>query len=743
MILTRKIISPVLVLFALLLLGLFGYIFITFQASNGEEEQRFLSVLSEAYSSEVENNEKLALSLATEVANNTQVQEAFASQDREKLRVISTPIFERMRQFNVTQLHFHNPPGISFLRVHQPETFGDDLNTVRQLIADVNTNQQPVAGMEANQSGVGIHGIVPVYFQGKYIGSLEIGIDAGNPLLNHLAEEYGNEWHILLTQEAALTTTRDAPPNYQASPIPDLLLNSTTENNPVFNSTDAYRKALDKVAMVTNTALNGRQYGIYSTSIPDHEGKTIAILDVVIDRTDRVATQNSRLLIGGLAGLLVLVAGGFGIALITSRALNPINDLTAAATDLANGNLTTRIEVISNDEVGELSAAFNGMAAQVRELIITLEERVSERTHDLERRTLELETIAAVTREISTIRNMDTLLHVASKLIRERFSYYHTGIYLFDERDEYATLQAASGEGAQQMLEQRFKLIIGEMGPLGTALRSGQAYVSLDVPHDNVLGFNPLLPETISEIILPLRVLNVTIGAVDIQSNNTSPFAERDIRTLQLLGDQLAAAIENAQLVQRVEGTVTELNKTYRSQTRKVWQTTLDERAVSSYEYDGRQVRAIPQDLPHDLMKRLESGKSIVIEENIEDDHNQKENQNTLLVPLMVLNQLIGVIGLEQQDRSHIWTEEEMAIAEAAANRAALTLENARLLEESQRRAVKESTISEATARIGSALNVENILDITAEELERVIGNSEIILQINTGIRPSTRKVSS
>ncbi len=743
MILTRKIISPVLVLFALLLFGLFGYIYITYQASNTEEEQRFLSVLSKAYSSEVEDNEKFALSLATEVANNTQVQEAFASQDREKLLAISRPIFERMRPLNVTQLHFHTPPGISFLRVHKPEAFGDNLAIFRQLIVDVNTNQQAVAGVEANQGGVGIHGIVPVYYQGKYIGSLEVGIDAGNPLLEHLAEEFGNEWHILLTQDAALTTAPDALPNYQGSPIPDLLLNSTTENNPVFNNADAYRKALGKLAIVTNTVFNGRQYGIYSTSILDHSGKTIGILDVVLDRTDRVALQNGRLLIGGLAGLLVLVLGGLGIILITSRALSPINNLTSAAAEIAHGNITTPIEISSNDEVGELSAAFNSMAAQVRESITTLEERVSERTHDLEHRTLELETISAVTREISTIRNMDTLLHVSANLIRERFNYYHTGIYLFDERDEYATLQAASGAGAQQMLEQRFKLIISEMGPLGTALRSGQAYFSLDVRDDNVLGFNPLLPETISEIILPLRVLNVTIGALDIHSNNPSPVDERDIRTLQLLGDQLAAAIENAQLVQQVEGTVTELNKAYRSQTQKAWQSTLDARAVSSYEYDGRQVRPIPQDLPHELMRKLESGKSIVIKENIEDDHNQEEIQNTLLVPLMVLNQLIGVIGLEQQDRSHIWTDQEMAIAEAAANRAALTLENARLLEESQRRAVKESTISEATARIGSALNVENILDITAEELERVIGNSEIILQINTGIRPSARKVSS
>jgi len=110
---------------------------------------------------------------------------------------------------------------------------------------------------------------------------------------------------------------------------------------------------------------------------------------------------------------------------------------------------------------------------------------------------------------------------------------------------------------------------------------------------------------------------------------------------------------------------------------------------------------------------------------------NDEENgpKNALLIPLLVLNQVIGVIGLEQEDPNRSWTDEEISIAQAAANRTALTLENARLLEESQRRATKERTIFNASARIGSAVNIENILHITAEEIERVLNSSEVILQ--------------
>jgi hypothetical protein len=101
------------------------------------------------------------------------------------------------------------------------------------------------------------------------------------------------------------------------------------------------------------------------------------------------------------------------------------------------------------------------------------------------------------------------------------------------------------------------------------------------------------------------------------------------------------------------------------------------------------------------------------------------------MIPLMVLNQVIGVLGLEHEDADHIWTVEEVSIAQAAANRAGITLENARLLEESQRRAIKERTIFDATARIGSAMNIGNILHTTAEEIERILGNTEVTLQIN------------
>ena len=422
------------------------------------------------------------------------------------------------------------------------------------------------------------------------------------------------------------------------------------------------------------------------------------------------------------------------IATVIARALtNPILALTRVANSVSQGNLGARAIIGSSDEIGTLATAFNFMTDQLQSTLVGLEQRINERTAELQKNKLELETIADVAREIAIIRDMDTLLNVSANLIQERLKYYHVGIYLVDERGEYALLRAASSIAAEKMLAGKYKLRVGKIGLVGNVTSMGQAYIALDVDLDAVHLENPLLPDTRSEIALPLRSRSITIGALDIQADVPNAFNQQDIQTLQILADQLAAAIENAQLVQQVEGTLNELTKSNRAQTQHIWQSTINEREIPTYEYDGLQINAIPQNLAPELMKKLADGKPVVVEpQHNQDPNGSKNGMSKLLIPLMILNQVIGVIGLEQENPSHIWTDEEIAVAQAAASRAALTLENARLLEESQRRASKERTILESTARIGSAINIENILQATAEELERVLGDSEVVLQFST-----------
>lgn len=453
-------------------------------------------------------------------------------------------------------------------------------------------------------------------------------------------------------------------------------------------------------------------------------------LALAYPRAELVTTTSQlRNTLIGYTITVILVFGAL-LFLFTRSITEPLRKLKEFASRVSGETLAgdeqgfpEKIQIKTQDELEDLGNAFNQMSEDLRRSFGTLEENVAARTKDLARLANELRTIAEVNRELAVIRDQSTLLNVSASLIRERLGYYHVGIFLVDEKGEYAILRGASSAAAEQMLAGNYKLRIGETGLVGNVTRTGQAYIAQDVDIDAVHFNNPYLPETRSEIALPLRSYNVTIGALDIQAKTPQAFDESDLQTLQVLADQLAAAIENAQLVQRLESTLSELSKATQTQTRQIWQSVIESRGASAYEYDGLQIRPIPQNLSAELVSELESGHPIV-----QRSDGVKE-KNTLLVPLSILGQVIGVIGLEQEDPSKTWSEEQIAIAQAAANRAALTLENARLLEESSRRALKESTIFAATSRIGAAVSMENILQATAEELEKVLSGSEITIQ--------------
>jgi GAF domain-containing protein/HAMP domain-containing protein len=418
------------------------------------------------------------------------------------------------------------------------------------------------------------------------------------------------------------------------------------------------------------------------------------------------------------------------IATLIARALtNPIIALAKVADSISQGDFNARAQVGTSDEIGSLASAFNSMTDQLQSTLSGLEERVKDRTADLQQNNLQMETIADVAREIAIIRDMDTLLNVSANLIRDRLKYYHVGIFLVDEIREYAILRAASSAAAEEMLAKNYKLKIGQTGLVGNVTKTGQAYIALNTGTDAVHFENPYLPETQSEITLPLRNKNLTTGALDIQANIPNAFGERDIQTFQILADQLSAAIENAQLAQQVEETLRELTIANRLQTQRAWQSAFTKGEFPAYEYNGLQVSAVPNNLPNNLLHQLESGKPIILKQGV--NYQSIDNkQNTLMIPLMVLNQVIGVIGLEQENVNHIWSDEEIAIAQAAANRAALTLENSRLLEESQRLASREQAISQISAKISAGTEIEAILKTAIRELGTQIGGTQITVEI-------------
>lgn len=459
-------------------------------------------------------------------------------------------------------------------------------------------------------------------------------------------------------------------------------------------------------------------------AIKDNTGKVTGA--IIVDYTTlyaelQQATKNiiNTLIVLNVLGLLLaLVIGQY----ITAAISGPVIQLKDAAIQLGLGRLDAPILVRkSSDEIGTLAATLGKMAAQLQNLINNLEQRVSERTEALEHRTAQIKTAAEVGNSVASIHDLNNLLSQTAQLISQRFGFYHTGIFLLDTKEEYAILRASNSEGGQQMLARGHKLEVGQTGIVGNVAKTGQPRIALDVGLDAVFFDNPDLPGTRSEMALPIIVSGKTIGVLDAQSASESAFTQEDATILQIVANLLAAAIENSRLLAESQIAAETARRAYGEVTVRAWNDRFKARPNQGYRSNG-QGSAVQIDessgwTPDASRSALEGN---VIASN---------DGATLNVPILVRGQTIGVIKMEKPNQTQ-WTELETQAAQSLADQLSGALDSARLYEDSQKQAMKEKIISAATARVGSALNIENILQVTADELNRALGASEIILQL-------------
>jgi putative methionine-R-sulfoxide reductase with GAF domain len=237
-----------------------------------------------------------------------------------------------------------------------------------------------------------------------------------------------------------------------------------------------------------------------------------------------------------------------------------------------------------------------------------LENRVVLRTKDLERRSIQLQAVAELGNAITSLRDLGAMLTQATLLISQQFGYYHAGIFLLDEYGEYAVLKSANSEGGKNMLERGHRLKVGETSIVGFVTKTSQARIALDVGQDAVYFDNPDLPETRSEIALPIIAGGQILGALDVQSTEAQAFSEEDIRTLQVLADQLAVAIQNARLFQQSESALEAARRAYAESSRAAWQKHIRSEEEIGYLATPGSLQAISSQWNDDLTKTVETG---------------------------------------------------------------------------------------------------------------------------------------
>ncbi|MEA3350263.1 MAG: GAF domain-containing protein, partial [Chloroflexota bacterium] len=306
--------------------------------------------------------------------------------------------------------------------------------------------------------------------------------------------------------------------------------------------------------------------GVY-TWLEEHD---MALMAEISQEEVFAPAQRLAFIILGV-GLTSALMTSFGIYFVTQQVTRPILAITNIAAQVADGDFSQTAPVLTEDEIGTLAQSFNTMTSQLRDLIGTLEQRVAERTKHLERRAVQLQAAAEVGHAAATLRDMGELLSQVTHLISERFGFYHIGVFLLDTSGEYAVLQAANSKGGQKMLTRGHRLKVGEVGIVGYVTAQQEARIALDVGTDAVFFDNPDLPETRSEMALPLIIGGELLGAIDVQSKREAAFSDEDINVLQILADQIAIAIENARLFTEHDEALKTARRAYSELSQEAW----------------------------------------------------------------------------------------------------------------------------------------------------------------------------
>jgi GAF domain-containing protein len=342
-------------------------------------------------------------------------------------------------------------------------------------------------------------------------------------------------------------------------------------------------------------------------------------------------------------------------------------------------------------------------------------------TDDLARRARYLEATAEVARDASSVLDLQDLLTRVATLISERFGFYHTGIFLLDPSGEWAVLQAASSEGGQWMLARGHRLRVGEAGIVGYVTGRGDPRIALDVGTDAVFFDNPYLPNTRSEMALPLRARGEIIGALDVQSKQPGAFSDEDVAVLQTLADQVAMAISNARLLQQAQESLEAERRAYGEISHQAWSQVLRARPTLGYICDaqGNMNPSTSQWRP-EMMQAIQQG------------HTLQDGEAVVAIPVKIRDHTLGVVRLCKPDGASEWTAEETALMETLTEQLGVALESARLYQDTQRRAERERMTGEVMARMRETLDVETVLKTAVDEMYRALGLDEIVIRLVT-----------
>lgn len=592
--------------------------------------------------------------------------------------------------------------------------------------------------VDATGGGLVVTTASPVYMEGEFSGVVAADIQLSRVTEQISAIKIGNTGYAFMLDDAGRIISMP-PAGY------DMFGINPQELKPedFFKQTILGTGSNELRSITTRMAAGGNGLNIIqvdgvdtyiSYSPVNANGYSVALVVPVIEMQNAIVaarTETQSQIRSFITQAIVIFIGLLFAAVIISLAIGqviaaPVIRLTQTTNQIVSGDMTVQAIIDSNDEIGTLAQAFNTMTSRLRELLAGMEKRVADRTSELvlanesnERRAKQFESISRVTRIISSTRDLDSLLVQITTVINREFGFYHVGIFLLDTAGEYAVLSAANSAGGQKMLERSHRLKVGETGMVGFVTSTGRPRIALNTGADAVFFNNPDLPETRSEISLPLRVGEEIIGALDVQSTEPNAFNQEDINILSSLADQVSIAIQNSRQFEETRKALAESNSLSKQFIQTGWSRFTRTNRLEGIRHTGAKST---------LLYR-KSGKGKDEDDSDGSQLKAKGRGAVLSLPVKLRGEVIGSVDIHSPENRR-WDQDELDIVTAIIERSAIAMENARLLADSQKLAAKERTIGEISTKISAQSDVDELLKTAAQELGRTLPGMEIAIQL-------------
>jgi GAF domain-containing protein len=641
---------------------------------------------------------------------------------------ISQPGFER------------DVPQIAADHAELAEAVLESSDRVSQLSEEL-SERASVAGIETEHENLGLYvtilqdSFALIYKNAQSLASPETGaaamFEAQGDQLEALTLRQGNteligQMIVLRSLERSLNARGDFQDQTAFHEAADTFLQIYQESIPAAQQIDeipvaleTYRQQADAVAELFDELEQSRAG---YASILNYTRNSVGRMNTIGQgQAEESVRAVERILNGARVGVLLwlglmLALGLLAAILFIRYAMRTLDDLLITSQHLVEGDFQARAVTSSQDEFGQLAASLNVLGKELDGLVAGLEQRVAERTRDLS-------LTAEIGRAVVKQQRPRDLMNEVVELIRQRFGFYHAQVFLVDDEGRSAKLAASTGRVGRELLARQHALPVGSQSVIGQVTARSEPVIALDTDISTVHQRNELLPDTRSEMALPMRIGDRVVGALDVQSIEPDAFHEEDVAVFQIIADNLAIAWENAKLYIQLKEAVQRIRYLERQMTADAWQAFRLSRKDAPLGYRLGEDRIEPHDgaTPEPLQHAIQMG-SVVTE-------GEEGDEISLAIPIRVRGEVIGAFGFGGETLGSL-SEDDVSLVTAVVDRVGLALENLRLIEQTTRRAEYEQIVNEITAKIVGSTDVNHILQTTVQELGRVLRAPQTSVQL-------------